>query len=88
MRTKVIPVKMTSGESDLLDWLMHRLNMDSRSQVLRAVLVAEAQRSGVNSAELRAVVEERENHPPRRSAKLARLIGTRPRRRRRGSGAA
>jgi len=88
MPTRVVPVKLTSSESDLLDWLMIRLCKDSRSQVLREVFIAEAQRSGAAPGQLRMVADERDAHPPRRSKAVTRRHGPKERRRRLDNGAA
>lgn len=79
MPTKVIPVKMTQAESDLLDWLMRRLSADSRSQALRMALVEAARVNGLQPSELAAVRDQRVDHLPRRSPTVRQREGYRER---------
>lgn len=76
---QIVTVKLTPAEVEILDWLMHRRDLESRSQAIRSALREVVERLGVNRASLDQLREERTNHLPRRSPKVARLIGRRQR---------
>lgn len=75
--TSVVPVKLTQPEDDLLEWLTHQLNLESRSQTLRLALVTMAERRGGSEQLVAQVRHHRAAHPARRCAKLVRLVGPR-----------
>lgn len=79
MSTKVVPVKLTAAESDLLDWLTRQLSADSRSQALRIALVETARANGLQPAELALVREQRVDHLPRRASAVRQREGYRER---------
>lgn len=63
--THYVPTKLTTAERDLLDWLVSAGMYASRSDCIRHALQMAAQRHALQPAELRRVVDEREQHPPR-----------------------
>lgn len=74
---RIVTLKMTEAELDILDWLMARLDRESRSDALRHSVVELARTLGLASGPSLSAMEERLNHPPRRCPKLTRLIGGR-----------
>lgn len=79
MPTSVTPLKLTTAERELLDWVVRAASLDSRSQALRTALVAYARQLGLQPAELARVRDERTNHLPRRSVPVRQREGYRER---------
>ena len=69
---QVITLKLTTAEIEVLDWLMSRVGVESRSQALRFALVQSANREGLSKGELMRMREERSEHLPRRTARATR----------------
>lgn len=66
---KIVTLKLTQAEMDLLDWLAHKLDAPSRSDALRRALSHTANTAGVQPTALLDVRDEREQHKPRRSTR-------------------
>lgn len=74
---QVVTLKLTQAELDVLEWLMRKADVDSRSQAIRFALIQTAAREGIRPNEIMRMQEERSEHLPRRSRLIARLIGSR-----------
>lgn len=70
-----VTLKVTLAERDLLDSLTRHGSWESRSALLRQLLLDHAMNLPGNERALQRVADERKNHPPRRSGWLTRLIG-------------
>lgn len=64
-----LTMKLTEHETDLLDWLVAKLNKPSRSDTLRCALIDLAQKAGASRGIVLDAVEERLNRPTRRAPK-------------------
>jgi hypothetical protein len=69
--TNVTPVKLTEAESDLVEWVMHRTQLVSRSGVLRSALLDLARRLDAPGELLRRCNLARMTARPRASKKVA-----------------
>lgn len=77
--TQVVTLKLTVPELEILDWLVNKLESESRSQALRRAFLDHAKAAGLRTAELQRARLERSAHRPRRAVKFTRLIGPRKR---------
>lgn len=75
--TKVVTMKLTEGELQLLDRVAAGRSAESRSQLVRMLLRDEAARQGLPEQVILVRVAEREAHRPIRSPLVARLVGPR-----------
>lgn len=77
--TNVKALKLTDAENDLVDYLTRNGRFESESQFIRNAILAYARQASVPDLLMRRVKVARECSAPRRSKKLARILG--PRRR-------
>jgi hypothetical protein len=75
--TRVVTVKLTDCEYEILDALWRRGCQESLSSTIRYCLLQQAKRHGIVSFPFMQVKDERAVHRPRRSSKLCKLIGQR-----------
>lgn len=61
----LVGVKLTEREIDVLDWLVVRLDLPSRSEALRRCYLDTAQRAGLRTLVLAEIADERSRHPIR-----------------------
>jgi hypothetical protein len=65
----LVGVKLTEREIDVLNWLILRLNLPSRSEALRHCYLDTAQRAGLRTLVLAEIADERSRHPIRTRAR-------------------
>ena len=70
--TTVTPLKLTEAELDLIEWLMNRENLRSRSEVMRFALVYFGNQLSAPIDLMRRVRLARRDSPPRASKTVAR----------------
>jgi hypothetical protein len=61
----LVGAKLTEREIDVLDWLVGRLGIPSRSEALRRSLLDAAKRAGLRTLVLAEIADERSRHPIR-----------------------
>jgi hypothetical protein len=61
----LVGTKLTEREIDVLDWLIHRLGLPSRSEALRRCYLETAKRHGLRALVLAEIADERSRHPIR-----------------------
>jgi hypothetical protein len=60
-----VALKLTEREIDVLEWLILRFDLPSRSEALRRCYLDTAQRAGLRTLVLAEIADERSRHPIR-----------------------
>lgn len=60
-----VTVKLTEIEARLLDWLLKRRRLDSRSDVIRVSVLEACRAAGIREPEFAEVARQRREHPPK-----------------------
>jgi hypothetical protein len=64
--TSFVGIKLTEAETDVLDWLVSRLDLLSRSDALRMGMAHLAQQQGIQGQAIEDVIDSRRKVQPRR----------------------